>query len=201
MKTLVLWRHGRTSWNAAGRAQGHADIPLDETGHTQALAAASRLAELPLAAIWTSDLGRTVETAGYLERATGLVAVLDKRLREYDMGERQGLTIPEATERYGSGVITELDLQERRIVPGAEITADVRERLNPALEEMLASLDPGGAGVVVTHGAALKIGLAGLLGWPVDQAQSLRGIDNCGWAIVTESGSGQRRLAAYNRVA
>ena len=43
-RRLVLLRHGQTSWNEAGRAQGHADISLDEVGRSQAEAAAPYVA-------------------------------------------------------------------------------------------------------------------------------------------------------------
>ena len=39
-RRLVVLRHGRTAWNAEGRAQGHADVPLDEVGEEQASAVA-----------------------------------------------------------------------------------------------------------------------------------------------------------------
>ena len=40
---LILLRHGRTEWNATGRFQGQADIPLDELGREQARLAAVAL--------------------------------------------------------------------------------------------------------------------------------------------------------------
>jgi broad specificity phosphatase PhoE len=42
-RQLVLWRHGRTSWNLEQRFQGQTDIPLDEVGIAQAKNAASLL--------------------------------------------------------------------------------------------------------------------------------------------------------------
>jgi probable phosphoglycerate mutase len=85
---------------------------------------------------------------------------------------------------------------------GAESTADVEERLVPALRECLSALQPGETGVVITHGASLKVGLAGLLGWPQQVGASLRGMDNCGWALLAELHDGGRlRLEAYNRTA
>ncbi|QWZ06563.1 histidine phosphatase family protein [Nocardioides panacis] len=75
-------------------------------------------------------------------------------------------------------------------------------RMVPALSECLAALDPGETGIVVTHGACLKVGLLGLLGWPADLAATLRGVDNCGWVTVAEASPGARlRLEAYNQQA
>ena len=70
-------RHGRTAWNAEGRAQGHADISLDDTGRRQAEAMAAVLAELRPALLVSSDLARARETAAFLEKATGLTAAED----------------------------------------------------------------------------------------------------------------------------
>src|SRR5690606_21205563 len=44
-RTVVLWRHGRTEYNATARLQGQVDIPLDEVGRWQAEQAARDLAE------------------------------------------------------------------------------------------------------------------------------------------------------------
>ena len=53
---------------------------------------------------------------------------------------------------------------------------------------------------MVTHGAALKVGLVGLLGWPPAQVADLRGLDNCAWvSVVAPAGASAPRLEAYNR--
>ena len=46
MQRIVLWRHGRTTWNAEHRFQGQTDIPLDDLGLRQAERAAQALAML-----------------------------------------------------------------------------------------------------------------------------------------------------------
>ena len=200
-RRLVLLRHGRTAWNHEARAQGHSDIPLDEVGHAQAASVAPYLARLTPSALWTSDLARARETAAYLERATGLGAVVDPRLREYDLGERTGMTMAE----YAAGHPDEYAVFRRGrydVVPGSETTAQVVARICAALDEVFASLSPGGTAVVVSHGAALKVSVLELLGWPEAQAATLQGLDNCGWAVLEDSGpDGRLRLAAYNRTA
>jgi len=200
-RRLVLLRHGRTAWNLEGRAQGHTDVPLDDTGRAQAAAAAPYLALLHPTLLWSSDLARARETASYVEAATGLVATLDPRVREFDVGERAGLTVaefaakyPEAHARWASGHIT-------GGVPGAETIEDVTGRMVPALRDMVAALAPGETGVVVTHGACLKVSLVALLGLPVEVDESIFVMDNCGWASVTEHRSGRLRLSSYNETA
>ncbi|MEP7092136.1 MAG: hypothetical protein ABI776_18685, partial [Nocardioidaceae bacterium] len=61
------------------------------------------------------------------------------------------------------------------------------------------SLSQGETGIVVTHGACLKVGLLGLLGLPASQAVTLRGMANCHWAALGENErDGPLRLEAYD---
>lgn len=198
-RRLVLLRHGRTAWNEAGRAQGHADVELDPTGHAQAEAAARHLATERIAALWSSDLARARQTAGYLAQRLALRVAEDPRLREFDVGRRQGLTLAEFAERFpaeyaawqrGDGLVP---------VKGGELSDDVAARMVPALRDCLASLERGQTGLVVTHGAAMKVAVTGLLGWPVAFAAALKAVDNCAWVTLEEIEHGGRlRLAGYN---
>ncbi len=204
-RTLVLLRHGQTAWNAEQRAQGHTDIELDQVGLAQARAVAPAIAALRPAALWSSDLLRASATADEIARVTGLPVRQDKRLREYDVGDRAGLTMAEFAAAFPSAHAAWMaagGLFEAAVgVPGAETTDDVHDRIVPALREALTSVEPGETVVVVGHGASTKVGLGGLLGWDAGTRQSLRGMDNCGWSTLVETGVGDGlRLAAYNRV-
>ena len=66
--------------------------------------------------------------------------------------------------------------------------------------DALAALGAGETGVVVTHGAALKVGAAGAPGLAARARRDARGMDNCGWAVLASTAStAGSRLAAYNR--
>ena len=201
MSELVLLRHGRTAWNHAKRVQGQLDAELDDTGHEQAGRAADALKLLQPARLWSSDLVRARDTAGYLARATGLEPAYDARLREFDLGERQGLT----HEEYAAIAPEEFELFRQGYyddAPGAESVADVRARMTAVLGELLAALGPDETGVAVTHGAAARVAIAAMLGWPDDGFHTLRALANCGWAVLGHHPeTGDLRLAAYNRVA
>ena len=92
----MIWRHGRTSWNAEHRFQGQTDVDLDDVGVAQALRAASMLASLGPSSIVASDLRRTRATAEPLSEITGLDVRYDERLRETFAGEWEGLKIGRA---------------------------------------------------------------------------------------------------------
>ncbi len=201
MAELVLLRHGRTAWNHEGRVQGQLDAELDDSGREQAAAAADALAMPRPTLLWSSDLLRARDTASYLAARTGLEPTYDARLREFDLGERQGLTHQE----YAAIAPEEFALFRQGYyddAPGAESVADVRARMLEVLGELLATLGPDERAVAVGHGAAIRVAIGALLGWPDDGFQSLRALDNCGWAVLGHHPeTGHLRLAAFNRVA
>ena len=199
MTRLVLVRHGQTGWNLEGRAQGHTDVCLDEVGRAQAVALAPYVAAMAPTALWSSDLTRARETAEVLAAAAGLEVRLDARLREFDAGERSGLTVSEFAERFPDAYASWRDGHITGHVPGAETTAEVTARMVPALREIWADAEPGGTAVVVALGACLKESVLAVLGWPEVLMEGLRGLDNCGWAVIEEDDRGRGiRLASYN---
>ena len=81
-RQLVLWRHGRTSWNLEQRFQGQTDIPLDEVGHAQAKNAAQLLQHLRPCYIVSSDLSRANQTGLELAKLLNLTVPKDAKFRE-----------------------------------------------------------------------------------------------------------------------
>ena len=71
MATVLLVRHGETTWNRSGRVQGWAPTPLTERGHEQAAALGAHLAStVDVDRLVSSDLRRAQETARYIARET-----------------------------------------------------------------------------------------------------------------------------------
>jgi len=184
----VLWRHGQTPWNAERRFQGQSDIPLDETGQAQAERAARLLAGLRPDLIVSSDLSRAAGTAATLARLTGLEVMLDKDLRERHGGRWEGLTDAEIRARFP---VEHANWDP----PDGELTSVVAERVAAALhrtagllaDTLLASDGRDGASglaVVVSHGAALRLGMSRLLGMPDDLFSVLGPLSNCSWSVL-----------------
>jgi len=88
--SVTLIRHGETEWNAAGRIQGQADVPLSDNGRRQALLLRERLAGAGFDHLYASDLVRSEETARLV--FPGVALRLDRRLQEQHVGEFDGLT-------------------------------------------------------------------------------------------------------------
>ena len=107
MATLVILRHGESTWNRRNLFTGWHDVPLSEVGREEAVAAGATLLE---AGLWfdvlhTSLLTRAVETANLALAALGqpwLPVRRSWRLNERHYGALQGLDKKETTELHGA---------------------------------------------------------------------------------------------------
>lgn len=185
-RRLLLWRHGRTAWNAERRFQGQFDVPLDSVGRGEAAAAAALLAEEKPDLIVASDLTRAIATAQALADVTGLPMHTDSRLRESSLGRWEGLTradvereFPDEWRRWLSGELT------RR--GGGELHSEVAERALAAATEAA-----GQTVVLVTHGGTAKVLTATLLGLPPALWRVIAPLANCHWSDVRCEPAGWR---------
>jgi probable phosphoglycerate mutase len=193
---VLLWRHGNTDWNTARRTQGQLDVPLNDLGRSQAAAAAGALARRAPQLMISSDLGRAAQTAAALAELTGLPVERDTRLRERHFGAWQGLTSAEVRERF-----PESHARWRVAEPypgdGIEPLPDLGKRVGEAIRQA-AERVPGGVTVLVTHGGAIKYGVAALLGWPDEMLPTIAPVQNCHWADLIFQPSRGWRVSAYN---
>src|SRR6202451_1273070 len=168
---LWLVRHGESTWNVAGLAQGHNDLAeLTDRGLTQASDAAWQFRDRPVRAIYASDLRRALQTAAAFAAVLGLPVFADTRLRERSLGALEGL--PSAM--IGASVT---GLDEGRVADadarpvGGESVRNLYRRAAQFVDELAATVDDDDAGdvVVVAHGGTVRVLEAYLLGIPADQ--------------------------------
>jgi broad specificity phosphatase PhoE len=172
--SILLLRHGATEWNRTKRAQGHADIELNDEGRAQAARAAADLAGTELAAVYSSDLKRALNTAAPIAAAHGLEVIVEPALREIDQGRWEGLTTEEIRARW-----PELWGPARHFTarPGGESPQHVRMRALDALRRVVEA-HPEGTVVVVTHGGTIRWLSAEALGFDDRRAARIRGLGN-----------------------
>jgi probable phosphoglycerate mutase len=144
--TTRLWlvRHGATDWSEAGRFNGWTDVSLNEVGRRQSERLREHLSATHFDGIWSSDLVRATETA----RLAGSSAVPDRRLREIDFGDLEGLTWAECPAPVQEALVA----FERFEAPGGESVTHLRDR---ALE-FIDGLSPGNH-LVFTHGGVIRV--------------------------------------------
>ncbi len=106
MYTLVLLRHGESTWNLENRFTGWHDVPLSETG----IAEARRAGELMRAEGLAFDVAHTSLLRRAIQTVNIALDVMDQhwipvrrhwRLNERHYGALQGLNKKETSEQYG----------------------------------------------------------------------------------------------------
>lgn len=154
-----LVRHAETDWNQAGRWQGHADVALSARGREQAEALAQQWAEdsetRGLGPLFSSDLGRCMETAAALGRVLGLDPQADPRLRELDVGDWSG-RIRSEIEQSDPALLARFESEDPAArPPGGETRSEIRERAHGVFRD-LAEQFPRSRIVVVTHRGLIR---------------------------------------------
>lgn len=173
---LWLVRHGESTWNTAGLAQGHNDqAELTSRGQRQAAEAAERFRGHPVRAIFASDLRRALQTATAFSRVLGLPVITDPRLRERSLGVLEGTPSaaigPEVT-GLADGRVRDPDARPA----GGESVRDLYLRAANFCDDLttgeLAVSDGAAADgdvLVVAHGGTVRVLEAYLHGIGVEQ--------------------------------
>jgi glucosyl-3-phosphoglycerate phosphatase len=197
-RRVVIWRHGRTSWNVDGRFQGQLDIELDEVGVEQAARAARLLAGLPPTAVISSDLLRARGTVEPLLRLTRLEATYDPRLRETHGGGWQGRAggeIFDAEAKLWEAWRSGADLPAGG---SGERRSEVGARAAEAVRAALADLPAEGVLVAVTHGGTARALIGTMTGLPLEHWAIIGGLGNCAWSALEETRDGRWLLEEHN---
>ena len=161
MGTLVLLRHGQSTWNLENLFTGWHDVPLSEQGVKEAREAGQLMhaAGLAPAVVHTSLLIRAIQTSDVALAEMGRTWIPVRRswrLNERHYGALQGHNKKETAERYGEDEVKvwrrsydvrppALEAKDQRhpshdpryagmppeLLPGAECLKDVLERMLP----------------------------------------------------------------------
>lgn len=177
MTRLYIIRHGETDWNREKRTQGCGnDLPLNQKGIEQAAKLGKRFKNIPIDAIYSSDLKRALQTAQELSRTTSAGITASKSLREMNFGCWEGLTSSEIRSRYNSVYEIWRDRPLDAVIPRAEKLIDIQKRALSTIHEII--LRHGGKNIViVTHGITAKVLIVSMLGIDISMYNRIR-LDN-----------------------
>jgi probable phosphoglycerate mutase len=152
---VIIVRHGQTEWNIKGIRQGNLDSALTEKGIAQAKALAQRLAREKFTTLYSSDLGRALQTAKEVSSVTGHEIITDARLRERHLGIFQGLSGEEIKQKHPEEYKLHRTLGPDYVIPGGESVKQQVARNIGYLNE-IGETHLGETIVVVTHGGVLS---------------------------------------------
>jgi probable phosphoglycerate mutase len=201
----MLVRHGSTATTGRelpGRASG---LHLSDAGRAQAEAVAARIGALgsgngrkrrSVAAVYSSPLERTRETAAPIADATGRPVQVEDGLLELDIGDWTGLDLKAARkrpewatiQRYPSGFT----------FPGGESFVDMQARILACVERLRCA-HPGEAIVAVSHADPIRAAVAHAMGSHLDLFQRLV-ISPCSLTTIAYGGDGPMVLTVNSGV-
>lgn len=90
-RSFIFVRHGQTDWNVEDRAQGHIDVPLNETGLEQARVICKTLLAEHVDVVVSSPLIRALKTASFIAETHQRPIHIDSRLGERSYGTLEGM--------------------------------------------------------------------------------------------------------------
>ena len=164
-KRILLVRHGETDWNKEGRFQGQIDIPLNENGKSQALAASKFLKNIPIQKAFCSSLSRPIETAEIILKEHSEIEIsLKESLIEISHGEWEGKLESEINAKWPALLNTWKILPEKVQMPDGENIKEVSTRSITGWLEICQDLKNDETALIVAHDAVNKTILCHLLG-------------------------------------
>jgi len=191
--TLLVARHGETTWNRDGRIQGWAPSRLTDQGQKQATALGAWLDDrYAVDRVLASDLRRTRETATAVDEGYDDLPDpdFDTGWRERGFGTVQGLYAEELLEEFPDhdrdASVISLDAAPE----GSEGISTFRGRVESAWDRAITATDAGETTLVVTHGGVIKVLLAKLTDVDPDAALAEDSQANCAVNEIRLDGDG-----------
>ena len=161
VSSLILVRHGQSTWNAKKLFTGWTDVELTDQGVIEAVNAGKLLCDIDFDFIYTSKLKRAQKTAEIIiqcnSKSKNVKIIKDYRLNERHYGDLQGVNHDVAREKFGA---EQIQIWRRSFdipPPNGESLKMTSERTIPCLEEeIIPELTTGKNILVVAHGNSLR---------------------------------------------
>lgn len=149
---LYIVRHGTTDLNAGNKFRGFMDVDLDDQGRIDARSIRDLLADVPLVAIFSSDLSRAAETADIINQKHKLKIEQVAAGRPWHVGKFAGKTKNEINKRALASYAATPDIS----VPEGESLNEFRARYKALFDRRVQdSMDLGGPILLVGHASNL----------------------------------------------
>ena len=160
--TFYIVRHGQTNWNILGKTQGHGNSDLTSKGIEQATELAESIVNYPIDYIYSSDLGRAVQTAQILGDKLNIKVEETEALREMGFGEWEGLLIDEIKTNYANVYTTWRNEPHLAQIPGGETLHLIKDRVDSFIQSLNEKYDNKHI-LLVTHSVTVRVMLLAFL--------------------------------------
>lgn len=150
MKIYIV-RHGETKWNEEGRMQGVQNSDLTEIGIDEAKKLGDRLKNTEFTKVWTSPLGRCLETTSHIVGDRDLEVEILEDLHEFNFGVFEGKPVDVLEEKYPEENYNLWNRPEKYEGNGGENFEEFFERVEKGFNRIIEE-GQGGNVLVITHG-------------------------------------------------
>ncbi len=152
MIRILFTRHGQTDWNVQMKIQGQIEIPLNETGISQAKTLHDQLLHEKIDLVFSSPLSRALDTAKLAIGKRDIPIIQDDRLLEEYYGELEGAS------RLDNPVYTKQRNSFFKRYPGGESYLDVYARIASFFQDLKKNYDGKVETVlIVAHGGMSRV--------------------------------------------
>lgn len=193
-RTLLIIRHGQTTWNVEHRLPGQLPgVLLTDTGKEQAARLAEALSVLPISSVITSPLERARDTAVYIAQGHELDLEFEPDLMDTDVGEWAGKKIEDLSKNDPAW---KAYVKDPTVAPeGVETFPQVQQRVVAAIDRWLTKESIGAYPAFVAHADVVKLLVAHYTGLEAGRAGTLM-IDNASVSLVELEDSQRPRMLA-----
>lgn len=193
-RTIFLLRHGETVHDGDRPMIGSRDVALSRRGVEQAHNWALQFAGSDIAAVYCSDLVRSVDTAEILGASLRVPVEVIPQFREIHLGAWDGLTKAQIIARYPDDWRRRGEDLENFRPRSGESFADLRDRVVPAFNRLLSS--PDGSLLIAGHAGVNRVILCHVLTTPLKHLFRIAQ-DFAAVSVIRECG-GRMQVAAMN---
>lgn len=187
MTVIYLIRHAEAEGNLYRRIQGHWNGQITPRGFRQIDALAERFRDVPIDAVYSSDLQRTQDTAVAILKYHDLKLETTPRLREVCLGVWEGRPWGDVEYEMPEQMFYFNHDPAKWVIPKAERYEAAQERMKGVLAEIAAEHE-GQTVAAVSHGMAIRVFLAAALGIPSAEIDRLPHGDNTAVACLKYDG-------------
>lgn len=169
---IYLIRHGQVEGHEEKRYNGQVNVSLTQLGREQSDRICNCLVNIPLDAVYCSDLDRSRYCAELIAAAHDLKVCPHTSLRELNIGDWEGRTWAELQQAYPDDWQARLQDLVNFQVPGGESLQQAADRIRPTIQNIIEK-HPDADVALVAHGGANRIILLDAIGASLKQAFSI----------------------------
>ncbi len=181
---LIIVRHGETEENVSGITQGHIHGHLSKAGIAQVKKLAKELSGEKIDAVFSSDLGRCIDTTHAILRFHSSPVHYTRALRERSYGVYEG----GPHTKFREDAMAASDTPYHKLKPkGGESYVDVKRRVS-RLTSRLPKRYSDKSVLLVTHGGVVRCLVSIYLEIPLIRASQIPTPKNAGMLVLDVSG-------------